>query len=148
MDFARSTNDTPRILDSMLMRGYSLRMAGRLDEASAAYAALRSAAENANDERYRLESYLSDAKIAVERGNFTVAGETRRGRRPSLDGAASPEKGRELFDLLVYAVKQLGVRVATGEFDADMKVSLTNDGPITFLVRSRDPAGGVTPAPS
>jgi D-tyrosyl-tRNA(Tyr) deacylase len=80
--------------------------------------------------------------------NFTVAGETRRGRRPSLDGAASPEKGRELFDLLVDAVKQLGVPVATGEFGADMKVSLTNDGPITFLVRSRDPAGGVTPSPS
>src|SRR5258706_7255757 len=40
--------------------------------------------------------------------NFTVASGTRRGRRPSLDGAASPAKGRELFDLLVNAVKQLG----------------------------------------
>jgi D-aminoacyl-tRNA deacylase len=79
--------------------------------------------------------------------NFTVAGETRRGRRPSLDGAAPPEKGRELFDLLVGTVKQLGVPVATGEFGANMKVSLTNDGPITFLVRSRDPAA-VTPSPS
>src|SRR5690349_11933348 len=54
MDFGRCTNDTARLLDSMLMRGYSLRMAGRLDEASAAYAALRRAAEHANDERYRL----------------------------------------------------------------------------------------------
>ena len=79
--------------------------------------------------------------------NFTVAGETRRGRRPSLDGAASPEKGRELFDLLVSTVKSLGVNVATGEFGADMKVSLTNDGPITFLVRSRDSAA-VTSLPS
>jgi tetratricopeptide (TPR) repeat protein len=74
-DFARCTNDTARLLDSMLMRGYSLRMAGRLDEASAAYAALRRAAEHANDERYRLESYLSDAKIAVERGNYVLARE-------------------------------------------------------------------------
>jgi D-tyrosyl-tRNA(Tyr) deacylase len=79
--------------------------------------------------------------------NFTVAGETRRGRRPSLDGAASPEKGRELFDLLVDTVKALGVPVAKGEFGADMKVSLTNDGPITFLVRSRE-APGVIPSPS
>jgi tetratricopeptide (TPR) repeat protein len=75
IDFARSTHDTPRLLDSMLMRGYSLRMAGRLDEASAAYAALRCAAENANDERYRLESHLSDAKVAVERGNYGLAGD-------------------------------------------------------------------------
>jgi D-tyrosyl-tRNA(Tyr) deacylase len=80
--------------------------------------------------------------------NFTVAGETRRGRRPSLDGAASPDKGRELFDLLIAAVKGLGVPVATGEFGADMKVSLTNDGPITFLVRSREQVAAVTPSPS
>jgi tetratricopeptide (TPR) repeat protein len=75
MDFARYANDTQRLLDSMLMRGYSLRMAGRLDEASAAYAALRQAAEQASNERYRLESHLSDAKIAVERGNYPVARE-------------------------------------------------------------------------
>jgi tetratricopeptide (TPR) repeat protein len=75
MDFARCANDTPLLLDSMLMRGYSLRMAGRLDEASAAYAALRRVAEQENDERYRLESHLSDAKIAVERGNFPAARE-------------------------------------------------------------------------
>ena len=73
IDYGRTTNDTARLLDSMLMRGYSLRMAGRLDDASAAYAALRQAAEAANDERYRLESYLSDAKVAVERGNYGVA---------------------------------------------------------------------------
>ena len=68
--------------------------------------------------------------------NFTVAGQTRKGRRPSLDGAATPERGREVFDELVEAVKGLRVVVATGEFGADMKVSLVNDGPVTFLVRS------------
>ena len=56
-------------------------------------------------------------------------------------------QGRELFDLLVTTVKGLGVPVATGELGADMKVSLTNDGPITFLVRSREPAPA-TPSPS
>ena len=70
--------------------------------------------------------------------NFTVAGETRKGRRPSLDGAASPARGREVFDLFVEAVRGLRVVVATGEFGADMKVSLVNDGPVTFLVRSRE----------
>ena len=69
--------------------------------------------------------------------NFTVAGETKKGRRPSLDGAATPEEGRVMFDAFVEAVKKLGVPVATGEFGADMKVSLTNDGPVTFLVKSR-----------
>jgi D-tyrosyl-tRNA(Tyr) deacylase len=68
--------------------------------------------------------------------NFTVAGETRKGRRPGLEGAAPPEKGRELFDHFVEAVKRSGVTVATGEFGADMKVSLTNDGPVTFLVQT------------
>jgi len=91
------------------------------------------------DKQFDLDVKQSGGSVLLV-SNFTVAGETRRGRRPSLDGAASPEKGRELFDLLVNAVRSLGVTVATGEFGADMKVSLTNDGPITFLVRSRDPA--------
>jgi D-tyrosyl-tRNA(Tyr) deacylase len=68
--------------------------------------------------------------------NFTVAGETRKGRRPGLEGAAPPEKGRELFDEFVEAVRRTGVPVATGQFGADMKVSLTNYGPVTFLVQN------------
>lgn len=69
--------------------------------------------------------------------NFTVAAETRKGRRPSLEGAASPERGREMFELFFEAVRrESGVRVETGEFGADMKVSLVNDGPVTFIVRS------------
>jgi hypothetical protein len=75
VEFAQRTGDVPRMLDSMLMRGYSLRMQGRLDEASDAYAGLRAAAIAAGDERYRLESHLSDAKVAVDRGNFPVARE-------------------------------------------------------------------------
>jgi D-aminoacyl-tRNA deacylase len=70
--------------------------------------------------------------------NFTVAGKTKQGRRPSFDAAAKPEQGRALFDELVGAVRKLGIAVATGEFGADMKVSLVNDGPATFLVNSRE----------
>jgi D-tyrosyl-tRNA(Tyr) deacylase len=70
--------------------------------------------------------------------NFTVAGATRKGRRPSLDAAAGPEVGRAIFDQLVRAVRTTRIPVATGEFGADMAVMLTNDGPVTFIVDSRE----------
>src|SRR3954469_24293909 len=50
--------------------------------------------------------------------NFTVAADTRKGRRPSLDGAADPVKGRELFDALVSKVRAMGIHVETGQFGA------------------------------
>jgi D-tyrosyl-tRNA(Tyr) deacylase len=68
--------------------------------------------------------------------NFTVAAETRKGRRPSLDRAAEPEVGRVVFEQLVQAVKSLNVTVATGEFRASMLVSLENDGPATFILKT------------
>ena len=70
--------------------------------------------------------------------NFTVAAATRKGRRPSFDAAATPEEGRKLFEQFVAEVRALGISVATGEFGADMQVSLVNDGPVTFIVNSRE----------
>ncbi len=73
--------------------------------------------------------------------NFTVAAETRTGRRPSLSGAAPPERGRELFEMFIDAVRREAgeaVTVATGRFGADMNVELSNDGPATFLVESEN----------
>src|ERR1041385_5469385 len=64
--------------------------------------------------------------------NFTVAGQTRRGRRPSFDLAAPGDVGQTLFAQLVNAVNAAGVTVATGSFGADMQVALVNDGPATF----------------
>jgi D-tyrosyl-tRNA(Tyr) deacylase len=67
---------------------------------------------------------------------FTLAADTRKGMRPSFTGAASPALGRELFDVAVEeARRRLPGRVATGRFGADMQVSLTNDGPVTFWLR-------------
>jgi len=68
--------------------------------------------------------------------NFTVAADTRNGRRPSLIAAARPEPGEKLFNHLVEYVKALGVPVATGKFGASMQVHLVNDGPATFVVQS------------
>ena len=68
--------------------------------------------------------------------NFTVAANTREGRRPSFIAAAETETGRAMFDNLIAAVRALGVPVETGRFGAEMVVSLVNDGPVTVLVDS------------
>lgn len=67
---------------------------------------------------------------------FTLYGDTRKGRRPSFDYAAAPESARTLYERFCEAVRTAGVPVATGVFQADMQVSLTNDGPVTFIVES------------
>jgi D-tyrosyl-tRNA(Tyr) deacylase len=69
--------------------------------------------------------------------NFTVAADCRKGRRPTLEAAADPATGRIRFDELVNAVAALGVPTQTGQFGADMQVSLTNDGPVTLVLDSR-----------
>lgn len=63
---------------------------------------------------------------------FTLAANTRKGNRPSFTGAALPEQGRRLFEYLVFQARQQLTNVATGRFGAAMKVSLVNDGPVTF----------------
>jgi D-tyrosyl-tRNA(Tyr) deacylase len=71
---------------------------------------------------------------------FTLAADTRSGTRPSFSPAASPDDGRRLFDHVVRQARARHAKVETGVFGADMKVSLTNDGPVTFSLRV-DPVG-------
>ncbi|NWG85997.1 MAG: D-tyrosyl-tRNA(Tyr) deacylase [Hydrogenophilaceae bacterium] len=66
---------------------------------------------------------------------FTLVADTNSGNRPSFSSGASPEAGRRLFDYLVEQARQKHSVVATGEFGAEMQVSLTNDGPVTFSLR-------------
>lgn len=70
---------------------------------------------------------------------FTLYGDTRKGRRPSFDLAAPPEQARRLYEHFVEAARRQGVHVETGVFQTMMSVSLVNEGPVTFLVETRDP---------
>ncbi len=63
---------------------------------------------------------------------FTLAADASRGNRPGFSGAAAPELGRSLYDLLVDMARAQHPQVACGRFGADMKVSLINDGPVTI----------------
>ncbi|KPC93230.1 D-aminoacyl-tRNA deacylase [Streptomyces albus] len=65
---------------------------------------------------------------------FTLYGDARKGRRPTWNGAAPGEVAEPLVDEVVARLREMGAEVATGEFGADMKVSLTNDGPFTVLL--------------
>jgi len=68
---------------------------------------------------------------------FTLAGDCRKGRRPSFDQAAPPQVARPLYEEVVRELRSRGVTAATGEFQAMMQVSLVNDGPVTLLLDSR-----------
>lgn len=74
---------------------------------------------------------------------FTLAADTDSGNRPSFSPAAPPELGRSLFDYLVARAGESHAITASGRFGADMQVSLTNDGPVTFWLRV--PPGTVKP---
>ena len=65
---------------------------------------------------------------------FTLYGDTRKGRRPSWIDAARPEHAEPLVERVVTALRALGATVATGRFGADMAVELVNDGPVTLML--------------
>lgn len=67
---------------------------------------------------------------------FTLAADTGKGTRPSFTPAAAPEEGQRLFDHFVARVREKHPLVATGQFGANMQVSLVNDGPVTFILRA------------
>jgi D-tyrosyl-tRNA(Tyr) deacylase len=67
---------------------------------------------------------------------FTLMGDCRKGRRPSFTQAANPEKAIELYNCFIEKCKQIGIKVETGVFQAEMKVRLCNEGPVTLIIDS------------
>ncbi len=68
---------------------------------------------------------------------FTLAADTRSGTRPGFSTAAAPERARQLFDYLLAQARVVHPNTQTGEFGADMQVTLVNDGPVTFWLATR-----------
>ncbi len=66
---------------------------------------------------------------------FTLPADTQKGMRPSFSSAASPQLGEQLFDYMLTQAKKKYTNVASGQFGADMQVTLTNDGPVTFWLQ-------------
>ena len=75
------------------------------------------------------------AVLAVSQ--FTLFGDVRRGKRPSFDEAARPERARELYEYFVGRVREAGLRCETGRFQEMMEVELINSGPVTILLDSK-----------
>ena len=69
---------------------------------------------------------------------FTLMADCRQGRRPSFTDAASPEDAERLYERFAAKCRELGIGVETGVFRADMQVELVNDGPVTFILDSRN----------
>ena len=83
-------------------------------------------------------SVLETGGAILAISQFTLLGDTRRGRRPSFISAARPEKGQMLYEYFIQYLKELGIHVETGIFGAMMDVALVNAGPVTIIIDSND----------
>ena len=82
-------------------------------------------------------SLLEEGGEILAISQFTLLGDTRKGRRPSFVHAANPEKGKDFYDRFVERLRRSGVKVETGIFGAMMDVELLNYGPVTLIVESK-----------
>lgn len=111
-------------------------------EEDAAYLARKVAALRIfTDDWGKMNLSLADvAGKVLAISQFTLAADTRKGNRPSFDGAAAPEEGERLYGAFVANLRAAGIQVETGVFRAHMAVSLTNNGPVTIIIDSADRA--------
>jgi len=88
-----------------------------------------------SDDEGRMNLSVRDVEGALlVVSQFTLAGNCAKGKRPSFDTAAPSEEGKRLYEYFVQAARRSGLPVETGIFQADMQVSLVNDGPVTFFL--------------
>jgi len=108
-------------------------MQGDSDADSAKLAAKISKLRIFRDDQGRMNRSLIDVGgSALIVSQFTLGADTSRGNRPGFSQSAAPDEGRRLYDGFVADFKALGIATQTGQFGADMKVTLTNDGPVTI----------------
>jgi D-tyrosyl-tRNA(Tyr) deacylase len=90
------------------------------------------------DEEGKMNLSLSETRggvLAVSQ--FTLAGSTKKGRRPSFDRAELPERAEELFRYFVDLIRERGIKIETGVFGSLMDVRMVNDGPVTFILEKK-----------
>lgn len=91
-----------------------------------------------DNDKMNLSLFDIDGEVLVI-SNFTLCANCRHGRRPSFDNAAPPKEANDLYEYFCKCLENLGVRnVEKGEFGADMKVELLNDGPVTLIIDSKE----------
>tara|TARA_B100000446_G_scaffold183886_1_gene204828 strand:- start:150 stop:593 length:444 start_codon:yes stop_codon:yes gene_type:complete len=92
-----------------------------------------------NDENDKMNLSIKDVNgSALVISQFTLCGDTKKGRRPSFIKAATPNDGNRLYEYFILEMKKGGVPIESGEFGAMMDVELVNDGPVTFVLNSKD----------
>jgi D-tyrosyl-tRNA(Tyr) deacylase len=112
---------------------------GRDDtEADATYLAERIAGLRVfEDDQGKMNRSVQDVEGSVLTvSQFTLYGDVRRGKRPSFDAAAPPEKARQLYEFFVEQIRAAGLHCETGRFQEMMQVELVNEGPVTILLDS------------
>jgi len=87
--------------------------------------------------KFNLSALETKAEVLII-SQFTLLADTRKGRRPSFEAAAAPEKAEALVNLFVNGVRNTGLKVETGRFQQHMLVEIHNDGPVTIVLDSRD----------
>ncbi|MGE5854662.1 MAG: D-aminoacyl-tRNA deacylase [Deltaproteobacteria bacterium] len=90
----------------------------------------------ADEQRKMNRSVLETRGDLLVVSQFTLYGDSRKGNRPSFSAAAAPEPAKRLYDDFVQRLRQTGLKVATGEFRATMKIALVNDGPVTLILET------------
>lgn len=92
-----------------------------------------------SDENDKMNLSLEDVSGSMlVISQFTLYGDCSHGRRPYFGNAMEPVSANEMYEKFVAYIKEQGIHTETGEFGADMKVSLTNDGPVTIILESKN----------